>query len=142
VHRCAACRHLVEREGWVKTRLVGLALGDQPPAPEGLRGALAGVGTGWSTPPTTAAADEAQGDRRRVMLVAALGAGSMSAAMVGVLALSVPAQAPGVDRRAPTTSLNRQTSPTPAPTATPRVPMTSRLAQVGATHQRWVTIIP
>ena len=27
VHSCHACRDLVEREGWVKTRLAGLAYG-------------------------------------------------------------------------------------------------------------------
>lgn len=140
VHHCASCRHLVEREGWVKTQLVGLGLCEQPPAPLGLKGSLAGVGA-WSEPPPAAESAAARNDRRRVMLVAALGAGSMGAAMVGVLALSVPAQTPGVDRRAPVTSLNRP-SATPTATATPRMSMSSRLAQVGATQQRWVTITP
>jgi anti-sigma factor RsiW len=142
VHRCATCRHLVEREGWIKTRLVGLSLGSQPAAPQRLRGALSVVGTAWSDPPAPATTVEAQRERRRVMVVAALGAGSMGAAMVGVLALAVPAQAPGVDRRAPVTSLNRPTATAPVPTTSPRLPMSARLARAGATQQRWVTITP
>ena len=39
VHTCHACRDLVEREGWVKTRLAGLSFGGTP-APDHLKGSL------------------------------------------------------------------------------------------------------
>ena len=39
VYACHACRDLVEREGWVKTRLAGLS-GDVGAAPPDLKGSL------------------------------------------------------------------------------------------------------
>ena len=41
VHACHACRDLVEREGWIKTRLAGLSAGATA-APEHLKGSLLG----------------------------------------------------------------------------------------------------
>ena len=41
VHSCHACRDLVEREGWVKTRLAGLSFGGAS-APDHLKGSLLG----------------------------------------------------------------------------------------------------
>jgi anti-sigma factor RsiW len=141
VHGCPPCRRQVEREGWVKTRLAGLALcGDQPCAPRGLKGALAEVRGAWSEPPAPAVAEDDRHERRRVMMVAALGAGSLGAAMVGVLAMSVPAQTPGVERRGPVTSMTRPTL-TPA-TRAPSTSLSPRLAQVGTTQQKWVRITP
>ena len=55
-------------------------------------------------------------DRRR-LLAAAIGVGSIGAAIVGVLAMTVPAQAPGVDRR-PATSLTRPSESAGSPTGT------------------------
>ena len=40
VHACHLCRDLVEREGWVKTRLAGLTLGATAEVPSHLRGSL------------------------------------------------------------------------------------------------------
>lgn len=121
VHRCSACWVAVQREGWVKRQLLGLAASS--PAPSyGLRGALAHPG---AVPvPNAVAADGRPVDalgldhrtRRRVVTGVAVGAGSIGAAMVGVLALSVPAEAPTQDRRTPTVSINQPTgTPTPAP---------------------------
>jgi anti-sigma factor RsiW len=100
VHVCPVCRAEVEREGWVKTRLAGLALTGEQPAPPGhLAGSLRVTALGWPEPVTETH------DRRR-LVVAAIGVGSMGAAFLGVLAMTVPAQAPGVERR-PATSLSR-----------------------------------
>ena len=44
VHGCHLCRDLVEREGWVKTRLSGLGAPDRTQAPDHLKGALLGAG--------------------------------------------------------------------------------------------------
>lgn len=112
VHQCSFCREQVEREGWVKTRLAGLALSCPPPsAPRDLRGSLSCL-SAYADP--AAPLGLHSGERRRMMAFAALGAGSIGAAMVGVIALSVPAEAPGVDRRLPTTSLT-QSTPSPSP---------------------------
>lgn len=113
VHQCPLCRAQVEREGWVKTQLAGLALScPQPPAPHELKGALSGVASAWSTPPAPPAGTVAE--RRRMMTFAAIGAGSIGAAMVGVIAMSVPAETPGVDRRGPASTISQSSeSPTP-----------------------------
>ena len=115
VHQCALCRAQVEREGWVKTQLAGLALScPQPPAPHELKGALSGVASAWSTPPGPTTGLPAA-ERRRMMTFAAIGAGSIGAAMVGVIAMSVPAETPGVDRRGPASTITQSSeSPTPA----------------------------
>lgn len=118
VHRCAACRAVVAREGWVKRQLLGLAAVCPPPPSYGLRGALAHPG---AVPVPAHVAGDALGldhrSRRRVVAGVAVGAGSIGAAMVGVLALSVPAEAPTQERRTPTVSVNQPTS-TPAPIST------------------------
>ena len=104
VHVCPLCRAEVEREGWVKTRLAGLALTGEQPAPPGhLAGSLRVTALGWPEPETVAESHE-----RRRLVAAAIGVGSMGAAFLGVLAMTVPAQAPGVERR-PATSLSRPT---------------------------------
>jgi len=108
VHRCPGCRAAVEREGWVKRQLLGLAASSPPPS-YGLRGALAHPG---AVPPV---APLDPGSRRRLVVGVAAGAGSIGAAMVGVIALSVPADAPTQDRRTPTVSVNQ---PSPAPVST------------------------
>lgn len=118
VHRCAACWSAVEREGWVKRQLLGLAAACPPPPSYGLRGALAHPSA--VAPQPTLALDGLALDhrsRRRVVAGVAVGAGSIGAAMVGVLALSVPAEAPTQERRTPTVSVNQPTS-TPAPIST------------------------
>jgi anti-sigma factor RsiW len=127
VHQCELCRAQVEREGWVKTQLAGLALSyPRPPEPHLLKGALAGVAAEWAPAP---AAGMPTAERRRMMTFAAIGAGSIGAAMVGVIAMSVPAETPGVDRRGPVTSL---TQPTESPTTAVRGSGESaRLARFG-----------
>ena len=108
VHACHQCRDLVEREGWVKTRLAGLSF-DCAQAPSHLKGSLlASVSSGL--PPGEAYLVTASNDPRprRIGLVA-LGGGAAGAAVMGVLALgAAPADAPTLDRRAPATSITNQ----------------------------------
>ena len=110
VHACHSCRDLVEREGWVKTRLAGLSHGSAG-APEHLKGSL--LGGPSRLPPGDAylaLAQRADHRSRRTTGLVALGGGAVGAAVVGVLALGVaPADAPAVDRRAPLTQLVRPT---------------------------------
>lgn len=115
VHACHSCRDLVEREGWVKTRLAGLAAGAGA-VPEHLKGTLLG------SPALPAPALPAYDARpRRTAGLVALGGGAVGAAVVGVLALGVaPSDGPG-ERRAPTTSLVR---PSETPRLTTPVPAT------------------
>jgi len=114
VHACHQCRDQVEREGWVKTRLAGLCFDDGAQAPSHLKGSLlSSVSSGLCLTPGEAYLVSASSDPRprRIGLVA-LGGGAAGAAVMGVLALgAAPADAPTLDRRAPTTSI---TNPAPA----------------------------
>lgn len=127
VHGCHLCRDLVEREGWVKTRLSGLASREGTRAPDHLKGALLGA---CSMPPRRTAVDgatpygppglppfvragaagPAPAPRvRRPAVLAGVG-GAAGMAVLGVLALgTAPADAPTVDRRAPVADLDRVT---------------------------------
>ena len=127
VHQCQLCRAAVEREGWVKTQLAGLAHScPQPPAPHALKGALSGVAAEW--PPGPASGMPAA-ERRRMVTFAAIGAGSIGAAMVGVIAMSVPAETPGVDRRGPASTITQSSE---SPTTAVRGPSApERLARLG-----------
>jgi anti-sigma factor RsiW len=97
VYACHACRDLVEREGWVKTRLAGLSCGSGT-ASQDLKGSLLSL-----TPGERFLAEaRGSGGARRNLGVAVLGGGALGAAMVGVLALGfAPGSAPPVDRRPP-----------------------------------------
>ncbi|CUR56324.1 conserved hypothetical protein [metagenome] len=116
VHTCATCRAAVEREGWIKRQLVGLSLADAGEAPAALKGSLCSPGAFARYPDhSDYVADQARG--RRFGGLAAIGAGTVGAAMFGVLAFSAaPAQAPTIDRRVPPASLLS----TPAATPTTR----------------------
>ncbi|WP_157544936.1 hypothetical protein [Nocardioides halotolerans] len=110
VHTCHQCRDLVEREGWVKTRLAGLSF-DTACAPSSLKGSLLSSLVAGLPPGDVYLAAEPDPRPRRVSLVA-LGGGAAGAAVMGVLALgAAPADAPTVDRRVPSTSI---TTPVPA----------------------------
>ena len=104
VHGCHACRDLVEREGWVKTRLSSLS-GDAGGAPEQLKGSL--LGSSVMAAPAFPTHD---GRSRRHVGMVALGGSALGAAVMGALVLaSLPGDVP--DRRPPTTSFERQTEP-------------------------------
>ncbi len=111
VHACHQCRDLVEREGWVKTRLAGLSFEDSAP-PSSLKGSLlSSVSPGLPPGDVYLTSMPTDPRPRRVALVA-LGGGAAGAAVMGVLALgAAPADAPTIDRRAPATSVS---TPSPA----------------------------
>ena len=101
VHGCRRCSARVEREGWVKMQLAGLASTWPESAPLGLREGLAGAPAyAPSLPALTRASDH-----RGLITVAALGAGSIGAAMIGVIALNLAADEPA-DRSPVATSLH------------------------------------
>lgn len=117
VHQCHSCRDQVEREGWVKTRLAGLAYGGAEP-PLGLKCSL--LGALPATPGEALLVDDRESRRRQLGLVA-LGGGAVGAAFMGILALGVaPADAPTIDRRAPAT-ITQTRSPQISPTQSPEL---------------------
>lgn len=119
VHSCHSCRDLVEREGWIKTRLAGLSFEVATPAtPAWLKGSLLDA-SGSCTGGAAYLALSGSGDhRRRALGLAAIGGSAVGAAVMGVLVFGVgPADAPAIDRRAPVTSITNTEAPrTPSPT--------------------------
>jgi len=94
---CPGCRRLVEKEGWVKQRLAGLAAPSAFAPPPRLLGSLYDVDA-W------AAVDEIErGRSRRRTATALVGAGSVGLAVMAVMAVTSPpaglGEVPG--RRAP-----------------------------------------
>jgi anti-sigma factor RsiW len=105
VYACHACRDLVEREGWVKTRLAGLS-GDVGAASPDLKGSLLNLTPGERF---LVEARRSGGVRRGVGM-AVLGGGALGAAMVGVLALGFsPGSSPANDRRPPVSRVETPT---------------------------------
>ena len=82
VHACHQCRDLVEREGWVKTRLAGLSF-DGAQASSNLKGSLlSSVSSGFGLPPGEAYLVAASDPRPRRIGLVALGGGAASAAVM------------------------------------------------------------
>lgn len=97
VYECHACRDLVEREGWVKTRLAGLS-GGVPAASPDLKGSLLSLTPGERF----LVESRDRSNVRRGIGAAVLGGGALGAAMIGVLALGfAPGGGPSGDRRPP-----------------------------------------
>lgn len=102
VHACHLCRDLVEREGWVKTRLAELGVGAGS-APSGLKGSLR---LAPALMPLGESYLVAAGPARSRGAAVAMGSGAVGIAMLGVLLVgAAPASAPATDRRPPTTSV-------------------------------------
>lgn len=100
VYACHACRDLVEREGWVKTRLAGLSggTGRTGAASADLKGSLLSLTPGERF----LVESRSRGGVRRGLSVVVLGGGALGAAMAGVLALGfAPGTPPASDRRPP-----------------------------------------
>lgn len=126
VHSCHPCRDAVEREGWVKTRLSQLG-----PCPSASRDFSAALRESLVAPELTATAatypDELPemastgAGAVRTRHLAALSGSAIGMAVLGVVALgAAPANAPSLDRRAPTTSIvPPSSSPTVRPVSTP-----------------------
>ncbi|WP_183093898.1 hypothetical protein [Nocardioides stalactiti] len=124
VYACHACRDLVEREGWVKTRLAGLCEGGASPD---LKGSLLSL-----TPGEQFLAEARHGGGvRRGVSVAVIGGGTLGAAMVGVLALGFGPGPAGVDRRPP---VSRVETPAVSETDAEAPSTGDRQAPVRATH--------
>ncbi len=81
---CPGCRRLVEREGWIKQRIAGLAAPTTITAPAGLLGSLYDVDA-WSQ----VDAIERRSTRRRAT-VALVGAGSVGVAVLALLTVTTP----------------------------------------------------
>jgi len=115
VHTCHTCRDLVEREGWIKTRLSGLSR-DAGPAPDRLKGSLLGMPPGdffLAMVAQPGSIDPAHRQRRNLG-IAAIGGGAVGAAVMGVLALgAAPADAPTIDRRTPSSQVTTPATPSP-----------------------------
>jgi hypothetical protein len=111
VHLCHLCRDLVEREGWVKTRLAGLTWGSPAEVPGHLRGSL--MDAPDLTPAEAYLAGAGRDQRARRLGLVALGSGAAGAAVVGVLVLGgAPADIPSPDRRTPpSTTVNSPSAP-------------------------------
>jgi hypothetical protein len=108
VYACHACRDLVEREGWVKTRLAGLSCGGVGAASPDLKGSLINLTPGERF------LVEGRGNGptvRRGVGMAVLGGSALGAAMVGVLALGfAPGSGPASDRRPPASRVETPTA--------------------------------
>jgi hypothetical protein len=110
VHLCHLCRDLVEREGWVKTRLAGLSWGAPAEVPGHLTGSLRGAPD--LTPGEAYLVGAGREPRVRRAGLVALGSGAAGAAVVGVLVLgNAPADIPSPERRTPSTSVNSPGAP-------------------------------
>jgi hypothetical protein len=124
VLHCPSCRRQVEREGWVKRQLAqmsGSGLGEPSRQLIGSLHQLDPVEE--ETREAWAAVDELEerGRGRRRAGIAAVGVGSVSAAVLGISALSSTALLGGTPPAPPATSLTR-TTPTAGPLAQLRAP--------------------
>lgn len=120
VHGCSLCTRQVEREGWVKRQLAAMS-GEAPTVPpEGLVGSLYGLSAGplpGSAQETSAAwsaveeIERRERGRRRTGL-AVVGAGSVSAAVLGFASLT--GSTLGISGSPTTPSTPAVTRPSPA----------------------------
>jgi hypothetical protein len=142
VLHCPPCQRLVEREGWTKRQLSSIASKPAAPAdalPERLLGSLYDLGPGGPASASPEAMDawaavdelEARGRTRRRVGIALVGAGSVSAAVLGFSTLSsAPLGIGEAPASTPATSLSRGAA-TPVPTravVAPRATVHGRLA--------------
>jgi hypothetical protein len=118
---CPPCRRLVEHEGWVKRQLAQIAGATTPEQPsDRFVGALRDLDPGvldasdaWAE---TARLEERSRHRRRAG-IALVGAGSVSAAVLGLSTLTATPMGVGGTTGAPATSIGgvgRSAAPTPA----------------------------
>jgi predicted anti-sigma-YlaC factor YlaD len=125
VATCASCRRLVEREGWVKRQLAEMAGGTPSAPPTDLVGSLYDLEPAPLDPAHQSWAAVEQLERRhrprRRAAIAAVGVGSVSAAVIGLSTLgAAPLGIGGAPAKPPATSLTRAT-----PSATPSSSSTS-----------------
>lgn len=132
VYSCHACRDLVEREGWVKTRLAASCGGDRQ-APSGLKGSLMSLPPGM--PPGEALlAGSGTGTPPRRTGAVMIGGGAVGAAILGVVALGFTSgSTPPADRRPPVTQINSSvpTAPPTPTSSTSEIPRLGRPIPIG-----------
>jgi hypothetical protein len=145
VTHCVPCRRLVEHEGWVKRQLAQIGGTTAPDEPSDRF-----VGSLLHMDPTASAwADveeiEERGRGRRRAGIALVGAGSVSAAVLGISTLGVIGGTAG----APATSIGRSSvSSTPSRAVAPTVTIHGRLRGMhasddnGVAHARWAADRP
>ena len=112
VHACHPCRDLVEREGWVKTRLAGLSFDAGLRARPGSRARCSRrVAVRACRRASLYLAHDARPAAATPVLVA-IGGGAVGAAVMGVLALgAAPADAPSIDRAGAADDLDHHPPP-------------------------------
>ncbi|GAB2986326.1 hypothetical protein [Nocardioides montaniterrae] len=119
VYGCHSCRDLVEREGWVKSRLAGLQAVDCGlPASHSLKGSLLNL-----TPGESYLAPNQPAHRRTAFGVAVVGGGAVGAAVLGIVALVVGPGTGLSDPQPPATQIRYVAPSSPAP----MVPVSRRL---------------
>jgi len=96
VYGCHLCRDLVEREGWVKTRLAGTG---EYGVPESLKGSLLNL-----TPGECYLSAARPRGRRVSLAVAVAGGGAVGVALLGFVALGM-APGPGAGARVPASQI-------------------------------------
>lgn len=102
VHHCGICRAAVEREGWVKRELAQLSWAAASSRAVASRPAAAtAVACAWAGPPP------GESRPRRYAGLAAIGAGSVSAAMFGIFVLGASTGSTGRDDRLPVSNLDQ-----------------------------------
>ena len=113
VYACHACRDLVEREGWIKSRLAGLAEGSGcgQPASHALKGSLLNLTPGESY----LVPRRERISHRTAFGVAVFGGGAVGAAVLGIVALVVAPNAGIGDQRPPASQIGYVTPTSPVP---------------------------
>ncbi len=107
---CPPCRDLVEREGWIKTRLAGLSF-DSACASSAFKESLARASSSCAAAPVPAAGPE----RRMAKGVVAASGSALGVAVLGMLALNAGPPAvrpPAADVSSPVTSPSTPTGDT------------------------------
>lgn len=134
VMQCPACRRLVEHEGWVKRQLAQISGGPRADQPsDRFLGSLLDLDpsthdSAWSAWAQTDQLEERSRNRRRAG-IALVGAGSVSAAVLGLSTLAASPMGIGGTTGAPMSSISHastSTPPTPAVVA-PAVSVHGRL---------------
>ncbi len=135
VLRCSDCRRLVERETWVKRRLAGMGC-NEPSARllDSLYELAPSSRPSWEALEAWAAVDaiEHRARTRRRAGIAVVGAGSVSAAVFGIAAMSGAVPGVGTGVGTPASSLTRPAAPT-AGTQTPTPAQVAPVAVVRGT---------